>query len=1454
MKQPTNLPLLVLAMLLALVNWQSAHAQYCTPTWYGGGGPPCADGLYLGNVTIGTINNTTGTTCGMGGYSDFTGLSTNVFAGSTPAISFTNPSSSGNDIRVAVFVDFNNDMAFVTGDGEKLLDIFQINAGMTGMTTIMIPAMIAPGSYRMRIVMDYAYTGATQLNPCNLWYGEVEDYTLTVVPPCPEIGAVTASPELCELNAFDLEATGLMRMSMAENMETNFGIQFVAYPDNVMIAPYIGGTSLGVVPFASLTMGGTVATLQNVDPSLLGPPGMYTILAILSPTPADMNCRPYASTTVELQASSLLNCRDLNLSVGADGTARFVVSELIQGSNCSPLLNVMITTPGGVLVYRANGLARMDEVVIADACRYLGQPLNVMVSYPSGESCQSRLTLKENFGPLFAPGRTFNLWCFDEKVGDISKYLNAYGYPEAYAPCFGAVVPSLVGDWVQPYDCEPGQDTTKIIYREFEAFDKLGRRANVFDTIILYRIPQLTPSSLFCGVSDTIYCSDTSDFQSPIILVGNNVLGAVALELVELAIENGELVFKPRYFDPKCGIQVHVDSWQFGNNSCEGQYKVRVELKQTCAGGMSNVVLDPPATNVVGGPPVPPNVWVPLTPDYSYWVCEFWITDLDTLPPVAICKGEPFFKGPLELDNWTFNTLRDFDFLHEEDFLGGLVQGLPPFEDVVLPDELTMLDTSKAPYSMCFASEQIIENPDIYLGLNTAFIVAEQDMDFTFDWDFLLGEFDEDDVLFGIPGAIGLIGYGINGTFYKLVEGIEEPLLDQWAEYQEFLDQVMAELEIDEELCNLNISLLLEDAWGGTTIRLKKGDVFTLFGIWVSNSDAKIQFSGENLIATNTHECAAHAYVPPLIVKEDWSGIKQVKATIESIGTVILQYDASLGCYVSHEQLKLPHREEPYKITYEVYDSCHNIGYEYCYLKVKDKTRPVAVADKGVTVSLSDKKVWVDAATFDEGSWDNCGVNFILARRSDWQEACVDLCNNVREEANCSPAGPEDYESAVIPIWTDGHDTLWCLDLEDDKHCDPVEAHYVKQMEWLCQDELPCGELIYNGWNYDLLRYATIECRDNHYLDNTAFRLLVEKALKNPNADPNDHLDGLIEEKFKCVLPKANAECILPFTFGRFPLLEFLLSGPMLPPLLPIPTMMASGRIEMMYLPEEQAFCGYNDAELKYQLDNWSQIGGGWSDAVPFSCDDACSPVTVEILVMDYWCNWSTAWTKVWVEDKTPVKVVKDVSEQEAITCKVYKENNYSYPGEDHPVSLEYIVEQAKLGTPEALDALDGIFGGYQKAWVDPYGHYVDSDGEEIEGYVPFYDSICDCKKEWKQVRVYDEHLGYLWVDSLVTECYYEADTLEFWNGIVAVNCAENVYCEQEVWCEFDQWAPRKRWTPWTASLAVIRKPGWIRTAITWIRTVRRSKGMFRFTTASVTVRRNGNRFGCTTNTWVICG
>ena len=1224
-------------------------------------------------------------------------------------------------------------------------------------------------------------------------------FTETLCFTCPVIGGLSAPSQLCEEGTFDLSATGLMNMGMAMNSETDFGISFVAFSGGPPADPYTGGVALGTVPFASLTSGGTVATLSGIDPGLVGPPGTYTLCAILDPAPTlDMTCRPSLSVTLDLFASAPLNCRDINVSIDPFGDARFALSDLIMGASCSELLNVMISTSGGQIIHQDFDLSRSDMILLSDVCPYSGQELIIMLTYASsGLSCQSRLSFGPANGPAFMPGRVANVWCTDSLVsgGDIDDMA-----PEAYIPCFGPVESHFVADWVVPYDCEEDQDTAKVIYREYEAFDKEGKRASVFDTIVVFRLPQIHNESIFCSESTTLYCGDTSGWQGPTAFFAKGgILPVLSLDLIDVGYdENGDLDFSAIELDPKCGLQVHVDYLKFTEDPCEQQYKVTIELKQSCSGGLNEIALTPGATDMVGGPPIPPNVWVPLTADYTYWKCEFWVTDLDTLAPVAICKGEPFFDGPIAEDKWTFNTIRDFDFL-DTNFLGGLVGDIPSFDDIMIPDFLTMLDTSKAPSSLKFASEQILMDPDLYLGLNLGFVEATEATEFTFDWDLALGAFDGDNTIFDDPGAIGLIGYGINGTFYKLVEGIEEPLLDEFEPYQDFLDGIMGELEVDAELCNLNISLLLEDSWGETTIRLEEGDVFTLFGIWVSNSDASITFSGENLIATNTHDCAAHTYVPPLYVQEDWSGIKLVKATIDGIGTVVMDYDAEQGCYVSHQLLKLPHRATPYVVEYEVFDSCHNVGYELCYLKVKDRTDPVAVADKGVTVSLTDKKVWVEANTFDEGSEDNCGVNWILARRADWSTACVNLCYN---HADTLEEGLE-YASARFPIWTDGHDTLWCLDLESDKAWDAVEAHYAKQLEWWCIDGADCGEIIYNSWIYDLIKEATLACTAHSYLDDQGFYDLLYKALQHPNADPNGHLNGLLESKFKCEVSKANAECVLPFSFGRFPLLEFLISGPPIPLTIPIPVLSPlTSSVKMMYLTPETGICGYNDATIKANLDTWSQIGGGWSDAVPFSCEDACGPVTVEILVMDYWCNWSTAWTTVWVEDKTPIEVAKDVVEEIEITCATYKADQYYYPGEIHAMGLDDLVALGKEGDSLALSVLDTILGGYCKAWKDPYGNYVDIDGNEIDCDIHFTDAYCHCEPIDTQIRVYDDHFGYIWKDSTYTKCYYETEDVLLQKGVVVVNCAENVYCEQELWCEFDHCGQGyifRKWKIWSS-------------------------------------------------------
>ena len=136
-----------------------------------------------------------------------------------------------------------------------------------------------------------------------------------------------------------------------------------------------------------------------------------------------------------------------------------------------------------------------------------------------------------------------------------------------------------------------------------------------------------------------------------------------------------------------------------------------------------------------------------------------------------------------------------------------------------------------------------------------------------------------------------------------------------------------------------------------------------------------------------------------------------------------------------------------------------------------------------------------------------------------------------------------------------------------------------------------------------------------------------------------------------------------------------------------------------------------------------SQIGGGWSKEVPFCCSDACGEVTVEVLVMDYWCNWSKCWTKVYVEDKTPPEVVSDLFDV-TMSCTSYK------------AFYETAVDQAQEGD---FTLLDSLLGGYDKVAYDQY------DNLPLKTPFEYYNVKCDSILITKDSLFYDEHLGYKW-------------------------------------------------------------------------------------------------------------
>lgn len=141
---------------------------------------------WIANVTVGTLNHSTGSD---GGYGDHTGQSTVLSLGNSYPIALT-PGYSGlaYEEYFTVWVDLDQDGTFGT-TGELLYTSPAATTTMNG--TIAIPTWAAPGSTRMRVIMVYdAAAGSGCENGYD--YGETEDYCVTLEDPGTGIGEATA--------------------------------------------------------------------------------------------------------------------------------------------------------------------------------------------------------------------------------------------------------------------------------------------------------------------------------------------------------------------------------------------------------------------------------------------------------------------------------------------------------------------------------------------------------------------------------------------------------------------------------------------------------------------------------------------------------------------------------------------------------------------------------------------------------------------------------------------------------------------------------------------------------------------------------------------------------------------------------------------------------------------------------------------------------------------------------------------------------------------------------------------------------------------------------------------------------------------------------------------------------------------------------------------------------------
>ncbi len=136
----------------------------------------------IGRVQLGTIDNvSTGGT----GYTDFTAISTNLPQLSSNTITIT-PTWTGTVYAegYAVFIDYNADGDFADAGETVWTKAASTTTPVAG--TFAVPSTATLGATRMRVILMY---NAIPVACGTFTYGQVEDYTVTIVP---EITAPTA--------------------------------------------------------------------------------------------------------------------------------------------------------------------------------------------------------------------------------------------------------------------------------------------------------------------------------------------------------------------------------------------------------------------------------------------------------------------------------------------------------------------------------------------------------------------------------------------------------------------------------------------------------------------------------------------------------------------------------------------------------------------------------------------------------------------------------------------------------------------------------------------------------------------------------------------------------------------------------------------------------------------------------------------------------------------------------------------------------------------------------------------------------------------------------------------------------------------------------------------------------------------------------------------------------------
>jgi len=138
----------------------------------------------------------------------------------------------------------------------------------------------------------------------------------------------------------------------------------------------------------------------------------------------------------------------------------------------------------------------------------------------------------------------------------------------------------------------------------------------------------------------------------------------------------------------------------------------------------------------------------------------------------------------------------------------------------------------------------------------------------------------------------------------------------------------------------------------------------------VDTTGPEIVCPGDLTVTTTPGECDASVFLPPATASDNCSAIERFDVTYP--GGFLNGQNGGL--------VNLPVGQ--HRVVYTVYDECFNTDTCSIIVTVMDATPPIAICDQHTVVSLTNNgRARVPASVFDDGSFDECGIDRFEVRR-----------------------------------------------------------------------------------------------------------------------------------------------------------------------------------------------------------------------------------------------------------------------------------------------------------------------------------------------------------------------------------------------------------------------------------------------------------------------------------------